>query len=143
MIRVIFVCHGNICRSPMAEFVFGDMVRKRGLADQFHIASAATSSEELGNPVHRGTTNKLKQYGISTAGKYATQLKKKDYQEYDYLLWSIGTFAILTVLSVQIQSIRCPCFWILPNIQGTLQTHGIQETLIRRMTIFWRGVKAS
>lgn len=86
MIKIIFICHGNICRSPMAEFVFRDMVKKRGLADQFHIASAATSSEELGNPVHRGTKNKLKQYGISTAGKYATQLKKKDYREYDYIL---------------------------------------------------------
>ncbi len=86
MIKVLFVCLGNICRSPMAEFVFRDMVQKRGLADQFHIASAATSSEELGNPVHYGTTNKLKTLGISTKGKYAVQLKKKDYQEYDYIL---------------------------------------------------------
>ena len=68
MINVLFVCLGNICRSPMAEFVFRDMVKERGLADQFHIASAATSSEELGNPVHHGTTDKLKEYGISTKG---------------------------------------------------------------------------
>ena len=86
MIKVLFICLGNICRSPMAEFVFRDMVQKRGLADRFHIASAATSSEELGNPVHRGTTEKLKEYGISTKGKYPVQLKKKDYQEYDYLI---------------------------------------------------------
>lgn len=86
MIKVLFICHGNICRSPMAEFVFRDMVQKRGLSGQFHIASAATSSEELGNPVHYGTTNKLKACGISTKGKYAVQLKKKDYKEYDYLL---------------------------------------------------------
>lgn len=86
MIKILFVCHGNICRSPMAEFVFRDMVQKRGLSDRFHIASAATSSEEIGNPVHYGTTNKLKAYGISTKGKYAVQLKKKDYKEYDYLL---------------------------------------------------------
>ena len=86
MIKVLFICLGNICRSPMAEFVFRDMVQKRGLAARFHIASAATSSEELGNPVHRGTTEKLKEYGISTKGKYAVQLKKKDYQEYDYLI---------------------------------------------------------
>lgn len=86
MIKILFICHGNICRSPMAEFVFRDMVQKRGLSDQFHIASAATSSEEIGNPVHYGTTNKLKAYGISTKGKYAVQLKKKDYKEYDYLL---------------------------------------------------------
>lgn len=86
MIKILFVCHGNICRSPMAEFVFRDMVQKRGLADRFYIASAATSSEELGSPVHHGTTEKLKKYGISTKGKYAVQLKKKDYQEYDYLI---------------------------------------------------------
>lgn len=86
MIHVLFICHGNICRSPMAEFVFRDMVEKRGLGDQFHIASAATSSEELGNPVHYGTVNKLKQYGISTSGKYSVKLQKKDYQKYDYLI---------------------------------------------------------
>lgn len=86
MIKILFVCLGNICRSPMAEFVFRDMVQKRGLEDQFYIASAATSSEELGNPVHYGTTNKLKEFGISTKGKYAVQLKRKDYQEYDYIL---------------------------------------------------------
>lgn len=86
MIKVLFICLGNICRSPMAEFVFRDMVRKRGLADRFCIASAATSSEELGSPVHHGTTDKLKKYGISTTGKYAVQLKKKDYEEYDYLI---------------------------------------------------------
>ncbi len=86
MIKVLFVCHGNICRSPMAEFVFRDMVQKRGISDQFYIASAATSNEELGNPVHYGTTNKLKAYGISTKGKYAIQLKKRDYQEYDYII---------------------------------------------------------
>lgn len=86
MIKILFICHGNICRSPMAEFVFRDMVQRKGLSDQFYIASAATSSEEIGNPVHYGTTNKLKKYGISTKGKYAVQLKRKDYQEYDYIL---------------------------------------------------------
>ena len=86
MIKVLFLCHGNICRSPMAEFVFKDMVRKRGLAEEFYIASAATSTEEIGNPVHHGTRSKLAQYGISTAGKYAVQLTKKDYDKYDYLI---------------------------------------------------------
>ena len=93
MIKVLFICHGNICRSPMAEFVLKGMTEKRGIADQFQIASAATSTEEIGNPVHYGTRNKLKQYGISTAGKYAVQLTKKDYQKYDYILgmdqWNI------------------------------------------------------
>lgn len=93
MIKILFVCHGNICRSPMAEFVMRDMVTKRGLGGQFYIASSATSREEIGNPVHPGTRKKLKELGISTAGKYAVQLKKKDYQEYDYLIgmdeWNI------------------------------------------------------
>jgi protein-tyrosine phosphatase len=86
MIRIMFVCHGNICRSPMAEFVFKDLVKKRGLEDLFIIASSATSTEELGNPVHYGTRNKLKEYGISTEGKRAVQLRKKDYENYEYLI---------------------------------------------------------
>ncbi|MDD3429381.1 MAG: low molecular weight phosphotyrosine protein phosphatase [Oscillospiraceae bacterium] len=86
MTRILFVCLGNICRSPMAEFVFRDMVKKRGLSAQFIIASAATSTEELGNAVHYGTTAKLAQYGISTEGKRAVQLKAADYPLYDYLI---------------------------------------------------------
>lgn len=86
MIKILFICHGNICRSPMAEFVMKDMVEKNGMQHLFYIASAATSSEEIGNPVHHGTRNKLKQYGISTAGKHAVQLKKSDYEHYDYLI---------------------------------------------------------
>lgn len=86
MIRVLFVCHGNICRSPMAEFIFKDMVTKRGIAADFYIASAATSMEEIGNPVHPGTRNKLAQYGISTAGKYAVRMERSDYQKYDYII---------------------------------------------------------
>ena len=93
MIKVLFICHGNICRSPMAEFLLKDIVQKRGVADDFYIASAATSTEEIGNPVHYGTRNKLAQYGISTAGKYAVQLRRDDYDKYDYLLgmdeWNI------------------------------------------------------
>ncbi|HJB15832.1 MAG TPA: low molecular weight phosphotyrosine protein phosphatase [Candidatus Blautia excrementipullorum] len=86
MIKILFVCLGNICRSPMAEFVFKDMVRKRGLEDQFYIASAATSTEEIGNPVHPGTRRKLREAGISCEGKYAVQMKKSDYDRYDYLI---------------------------------------------------------
>ncbi|RHV70515.1 MULTISPECIES: low molecular weight protein-tyrosine-phosphatase [Clostridia] len=86
MIKVLFICHGNICRSPMAEFVMKDLVKKAGLADQFEIASAATSREEIGNPVHRGTRNKLKQYGISVDGKYAVQMTSADYRYYDYII---------------------------------------------------------
>ena len=86
MIKILFICHGNICRSPMAEFVFRDMVQKAGLGSRFMIASAATSTEEIGNPVHHGTRDKLREYGISTEGKYAVQLAKSDYGRYDYLI---------------------------------------------------------
>lgn len=86
MIKILFVCLGNICRSPMAEFVLKDMVHKRGLDDEFYIASAATSTEETGNPIHPGTRNKLRGYGISTEGKYAVTMRRKDYDAYDYIL---------------------------------------------------------
>ena len=76
MIRVLFICHGNICRSPMAEFLFKDMVKKRGIENQFYIASAATSREEIGNPVHYGTKQILNALGISCAGKRAVQMTK-------------------------------------------------------------------
>lgn len=86
MIKILFICHGNICRSPMAEFVLRDMVQKRGMADQFQIASAATSTEEIGNPPHRGTRGVLSRLGISTYGKYAVQMTKRDYNKYDYII---------------------------------------------------------
>ena len=84
MINILFVCHGNICRSPMAEFVMKDLVKQERI--NVHIESAATSTEEIGNPVHRGTREKLAQHGISTAGKYAVQLTKDDYNKYDYII---------------------------------------------------------
>ena len=86
MIKVMFVCHGNICRSPMAEFVFRDMVQKEKLSDKIHVASSATSREEIGNGVHYGTRKKLAEFGISTEGKYARQLTKTDYRDYDYII---------------------------------------------------------
>lgn len=86
MHKILFICHGNICRSPMAEFLLKDMVKKRGLAADFEIASAATSREEIGNPVHYGTRNKLAQLGISVSGKHAVQVTKRDYEHYDLLL---------------------------------------------------------
>ena len=86
MIKILFVCHGNICRSPMAEFVFKDMIEKEGLADYFHVESAATSTEELGNPVHYGTARILDRLGIDYSRKRARQMNKKDYQDYDYLI---------------------------------------------------------
>ena len=86
MIKILFVCHGNICRSPMAEFVMKDLVNKKGMADQFEIASAATSTEEIGNPVYPPTKRKLKEHGISCEGKTARQMTKADYAYYDYII---------------------------------------------------------
>ena len=86
MHKILFICHGNICRSPMAEFLMKDMVAKLGPASDFEIASAATSREEIGNPVHRGTRDKLAQYGISVAGKHAVQMTRRDYEYYDYII---------------------------------------------------------
>lgn len=100
MIKILFICHGNICRSPLAEFVMKDIAAKAGLADCFIIASAATSTEEIGNPVHRGTREKLREHGISAAGKTAVQMKRSDYDKYDYLIgmddWNIRNILRIT-----------------------------------------------
>ena len=86
MINLLFVCLGNICRSPMAEFVMKDLVKKQGLSDCIHIASAATSTWEIGNPVHHGTKSKLAEHGISCKGKTARLLTREDYAAYDFII---------------------------------------------------------
>ncbi len=86
MHRIMFVCHGNICRSTMAEFLMKDLVKKMGKEKEYLIASSGTSSEELGNPVHYGTRKILNQRGIDCSGKYAVTLKKADYDKYDYFV---------------------------------------------------------
>lgn len=84
--RVLFVCHGNICRSPMAEFVMKDLVSKANLDSKFYIESAATSTEELGNPVYPPAKRKLTEHGISCEGKRARQMNKQDYDKFDLLI---------------------------------------------------------
>ena len=86
MIKILFICHGNICRSPMGEFILKDLAAKAGLADRFHIESAATSTEEIGNPVYPPARRKLAQHGIDCAGKTARQLTAADYGRFDLLL---------------------------------------------------------
>ncbi len=91
--RILFVCHGNICRSPMAEFVMKDLVEKAGLEDSFLIESAATSTEEIGNRVYPPARRKLAEHGISCEGKTARQMTRSDYDHYDLLIgmdsWNI------------------------------------------------------
>ncbi|MBQ9717922.1 MAG: low molecular weight phosphotyrosine protein phosphatase [Clostridia bacterium] len=90
MKNILFVCHGNICRSPMAEFIFKSMLEERGLSDAFTVRSAATSTEEIyngrGNPVYPPAARELAKHGISCAGKHAVQLQKSDYAKYDLLI---------------------------------------------------------
>lgn len=84
--KILFVCHGNICRSPMAEFVMKYLVEERGLQDQFEIASAATSTEEIGNPVYPPARRKLSEHGIGCQGKTARQITMENYQYYDHII---------------------------------------------------------
>ena len=92
-IKIMFVCHGNICRSPMAEFVMKDMIKKEGLEKQIYVSSCATSTEEIGNPVYPPAKRELAKHGIPCDGKKAVQLKKTDYDEYDFFVgmddWNI------------------------------------------------------
>lgn len=86
MIKILFICHGNICRSPMAEFLMKDMVTKAGRSQEFYIESAATSREEIGNDIHRGTKAKLREAGVAFERRGARQVTKQDYDDFDYLI---------------------------------------------------------
>ena len=92
-VKILFVCHGNICRSPMAEFVMKDKLMRAGIgndgvnvADRFEVASAATSTEEIGNPVYPPARRMLNAYGIDCSGKHARQMTMRDYEDYDYII---------------------------------------------------------
>ena len=90
MIKVLFVCHGNICRSPMGEFIFKDLVAKAGLSGEFEIASAATSREEIGSPVYPPARQELLKHGISCEGKRARQVTAQDVDYYDHIYYMDG-----------------------------------------------------
>ena len=86
MIKILFICHGNICRSPMAEFVMKKLAEQAGVGNEYKIESAATSTEEIGNPVYPPARKKLAEHGISCDGKKARQVRKSDYANYDYII---------------------------------------------------------
>ncbi|MGM9631393.1 low molecular weight protein-tyrosine-phosphatase [Butyricicoccus sp.] len=86
MVKILFVCHGNICRSPMAEFVMKDMVQAAGVSGDYYVESAATSSEELGNPVYPPARRLLAAHGIDCSGKTARRIRRSDYDDFDLLI---------------------------------------------------------
>ena len=100
MIKVLFICHGNICRSTMCESVMTHLIKQRHMESQFEIASAATSREEIGNPPHHGTVVKLREVGIPVIPHRAVQMTREDYQKYDYLIgmddWNIRNMKKIT-----------------------------------------------
>ncbi len=100
MTKILFICHGNICRSPMAEFVMKDLAEKAGRAGEFCIASAATSTEEIGSPVYPPARRKLAEHGIVCDGHSARQLVRADYEVYDLLIGMDST---------NLRNMRCIC----------------------------------
>mgnify|MGYP001079641958 CR=1 FL=1 len=141
-IKILFVCHGNICRSPLAEYILRDMVTKRGDSAGFYIASAATSTEEIGNPVYPPARRKLQEHGISCDGKRAVQLKKSDYAEYDYLLGMEERNIInMKRILCEIQKERYTVFSIFPIVRETLRIPGTAVILTRPMRISGRVAK--
>ena len=137
MKKILFVCHGNICRSPMAEFVMKDLVSKAGRAADFYIESAATSTEEIGNPVYPATRRKLAEHGIACDGKRARQLTRADYERFDLLVgmdsWNIRNMKAICVDDT-LEGIRCHGRKeVAQSVAGNLlksrthQIHSIQE----------------
>ena len=135
MIRVLFVCHGNICRSPMAEFVMKDLTEKARLSESFFISSAATSTEEIwngvGNPVYPPAREELARHGIGCKGKRAVQLTRADYGQYDYLIGmdSANIRNMLRILGGDPERKVCKLLsfademWQIPGIPEILQQH--------------------
>jgi len=114
MIKILFICHGNICRSPMAEFVFRRLVEEKGLSSSFEIASAATSSEELGNPVYPPVRQLLAKKGISTKGKVARRVTERDFEYYDYLIgmddYNMGNLRRMSLPSMEVKLFKLLSF---------------------------------
>ena len=142
MIKILFICHGNICRSTMAESVMTYLVEKEGLADRFYINSAATSREEIGNGVHHGTVAKLKKEGIPVIPHRAVQMTLNDYEEYDYLI-GMDTENIRNMQRISGGDPDEKIYKLLTFREADLmwQTHGIREILRQLTGMFWQAAK--
>lgn len=130
MIKILFICHGNICRSPMALYYFRSLLKEKGLSGVIRADSAATSTEEIGNPVHHGTRAKLKQAGIPCEGHRAKQMTRADYKSFDYLIgmdsWNIATCSVFQAV---ILTTRFLNLWNSLVPEGMWPTHGTPVTL--------------
>lgn len=143
MTKILFICLGNICRSPMAEFVMKDLVEKAGLADEFQIDSAATCRDEIGNPVYPPARRKLAEHGISCEGHAARQLTAQDYEEYDLLIGMEGAnLKTCSASAAVIRRGRCTGCSTTPTARATSPTRGIQAILKRRGGMSRRAVRA-
>ena len=142
MIRVLFICHGNICRSTMAESVFTHKVKTLGLSDQFLIDSFATSTEEIGNPPHRGTVNKLREVGIPLVPHRAKQITWADYEKADYIIgMDSANMRNLNRMLKNDPEEKLYKFLTLPDQDGILRILGIQEILMKLMKIYRKVVR--
>ena len=135
----MFVCHGNICRSPMAEFVFKDIVKNDGKENCFIVRSCATSNEETGNPVYPPARAELEKHGISCDGKFAVRLLPSDYEKYD--LFVCMDSAIRLVFSAATRKGKLKNFSVLQAPIATLPIRGITADLTKLTTIFLPGAK--
>lgn len=117
MHRILFVCHGNICRSPMAEFLMKDLVKKQDSESEFYILSAATSTEEIGNPVYYKTAEILDKLNISYKGKVAVQMTKKDYDKFDYII-AMDSQNIRNIFRIIKDDPECKVFKLLDFCDG-------------------------
>ena len=143
MTKILFVCLGNICRSPMAEFVMKDLVKKAGLASQFHIESAATSREEIGNPVYPPARRKLAEHGISCDGHAARQLTNQDYDAYDLLIGmdSANLQDMYRICGGDYSGKMSLLIGTIPTIPAMLPAHGTPRTSKQHGGMCWRGVR--
>lgn len=149
MIKVLFICHGNICRSPMAEFVMKKLVSDAGLTARFQIASAATSTEEIwngiGNPVYPPAKAELARHGISCEGKRARQVTRADYAEYDYLIGMDGANIrnMLRIFRGRPGGESSEAAFPTRDRNGISRIHGTREILGQPMRMFWKAVPHS